>query len=83
MPSDQLPVRLVDIRYNIHFVQQWIAGLTFDQFADDVMRVYAVIRALEIISEASRRLDAGVKAKHPGIAWTQMAGAGNLSARPR
>ncbi|KWV47828.1 hypothetical protein AS156_19570 [Bradyrhizobium macuxiense] len=33
---------------------------------------------MEIISEASRRLPADLKARHPGIAWRQMAGAGNV-----
>jgi uncharacterized protein with HEPN domain len=42
------------------------------------MRLYAVTRCLEIISEASRRLSDGLKARHPGIAWKQMAGAGNI-----
>jgi len=45
------------------------------------MRVYAVTRCtrcLEIISEASRRLSEGLKARHPGIAWREMAGAGNV-----
>nr|WP_245313193.1 HepT-like ribonuclease domain-containing protein [Bradyrhizobium macuxiense] len=30
------------------------------------------------MSEASRRLPADLKARHPGIAWRQMAGAGNV-----
>jgi uncharacterized protein with HEPN domain len=37
-----------------------------------------VTRCLEIISEASRRLPDGLKARHPGIPWKQMAGAGNV-----
>lgn len=42
------------------------------------MRVYAVTRCLEITSEASRRLSADLKARHPAIAWREMAGAGNI-----
>ena len=42
------------------------------------MRVYAVVRALEIISEASRGLQEDVKARHPEIAWPKVAGAGNV-----
>ncbi len=78
MLSDQSRVRLVDIRYNIKLVQEWIAGIAFEQFAEDTMRVYAVVRALEIISEASRGIQADVKASHPGIDWPKMAGAGNI-----
>src|SRR5580698_2341536 len=33
---------------------------------------------LEIISEASRRLPGELKARHPLIAWKDMAGAGNV-----
>ncbi|MGH9809815.1 MAG: HepT-like ribonuclease domain-containing protein [Terriglobia bacterium] len=42
------------------------------------MRVYAVTRCLEIISEASRRLSDPLKARHPSIAWREIAGAGNI-----
>jgi uncharacterized protein with HEPN domain len=42
------------------------------------MRVYAVTRCLEIISEASRRLPDTLKQRHPHIQWRQMAGAGNI-----
>ena len=35
-------------------------------------------RCLEIISEASRRLPKDLKARHPAIAWKDMAGAGNI-----
>ena len=35
-------------------------------------------RALEIISEASRRLPDDMKARHPHIPWHEMAGAGNV-----
>jgi uncharacterized protein with HEPN domain len=42
------------------------------------MRVYAVTRCLEIISEASRRLSNGLKTRHPEIPWREIAGAGNV-----
>jgi uncharacterized protein with HEPN domain len=44
----------------------------------DPRTVYAVTRCLEIISEASRRLPEDLKARHPSIAWKDMAGAGNI-----
>jgi uncharacterized protein with HEPN domain len=47
-------------------------------FRDDLRTVYAVTRCLEIISEASRRLPDEMKARHPSIAWKNMAGAGNI-----
>jgi uncharacterized protein with HEPN domain len=47
-------------------------------FHDDMLRVYAGPRCLEIISEASRRLSDEMKARHPSIAWKEMAAAGNV-----
>ena len=78
MLSDQSRVRLVDIRHNIYLVQSWMSGLSFERFAEDTMRVYAVVRALEIISEASRGVQSDVKSRHPTISWSSMAGAGNV-----
>jgi uncharacterized protein with HEPN domain len=40
--------------------------------------IYAVIRCLEIISEASRRLPASLKKRHAHIPWQDIAGAGNV-----
>jgi uncharacterized protein with HEPN domain len=57
---------------------QFVAGLNYESFSGDVRTVYAVIRCLEIISEASRRLSDNLKARHPSIAWKQMASAGNV-----
>jgi uncharacterized protein with HEPN domain len=55
-----------------------VAGIDYDSFKDDNLRLYAVTRCLEIISEASRRLPDALKARHPSIAWREMAAAGNI-----
>jgi len=47
-------------------------------FTADQKTVYAVVRALEIISEASRRLPAELKDRYPKIDWIAVAAAGNL-----
>jgi uncharacterized protein with HEPN domain len=44
----------------------------------DQKTVCAVVRGLEIISEASRRLPDDLKAGHPGIDWVAIAAAGNV-----
>ncbi len=78
MPSEVSRRRLLDIRHNIHLVRNWTEGLTVEQFIEDTMRVYAVIRAMEIISEASRGVDEAVKARHPSLEWAIIAAAGNF-----
>jgi uncharacterized protein with HEPN domain len=52
--------------------------MTYKQFCEDLRTVYAVTRCFEIISEASRRLPKPLKARHPAIPWTDIAGAGNV-----
>ena len=52
--------------------------MSYEVFRDDLRTTYAVIRCLEIISEASRRLPDDLKARHPAIALKNMAAAGNI-----
>ena len=52
--------------------------MAFGDFARDRKTVYAVARALEIISEASRRLPDELKTRHPEIDWPAVAAAGNI-----
>ena len=69
---------LIDILRQIELAQAFTQDLDEDSFSADVMRVYAVTRCLEIISEASRRLYDALKARHLDIAWREIAGAGNV-----
>ena len=78
MHSDPEQNALRDILRQIDPAQNFAQGQDRDAFSANIMRVYAVTRCLEIISEASRRLSEGLKARHPGIAWREMAGAGNV-----
>jgi uncharacterized protein with HEPN domain len=69
---------LSDIAHNIALARKFVTGLSFSEFQADFKTIYAVTRSLEIISEASRRLSADLKSRHPEITWSQMAGAGNV-----
>jgi|SRR5580658_7384327 Protein of unknown function DUF86 len=76
MLSDTGAAALRDIEHHINLAAEFVAGLGYEAFRDDTRTVYAVTRCLEIISEASRRLPDEIKARHPSIAWRDMAGAG-------
>ena len=80
MPSDRSATHrwLQDISHHIDLALRFVEGLDEDAFGVDLRTIYAVTRCLEIISEASRRLPEQVKARHPAIAWKEMAGAGNV-----
>ena len=78
MPSKNPAQRLTDILDNIHAIADFIAGMTFEDYVSDRKTVYAVTRALEIISEASRRLPDELKQRHAEIAWAGVAATGNV-----
>lgn len=78
MRSDRPRAVLLDIKRNIELAKAFISGMSLATFRTDQKTVYAVIRCLEIISEASKRLPAELKDRHPGIPWVQIASAGNV-----
>ena len=78
MPSERAAGPLRDILNHIDLAIQFVQGFVRGAFNADIRTVYAVMRCLEIMSEASRRLPVDLKARHPAIAWKQMAAAGNI-----
>ena len=73
MPSKNPAQRLSDIVDNIDAIAAFTAELDFEAFRTDRRNVYAVVRALEIISEASRQLPHEVLDRHPDIDWAAIA----------
>ena len=51
-----------------------LTDVTYDQFAGDFRIHYAVVRALEIIGEATKRLPSSLRDEYPTIPWRGMAG---------
>ena len=78
MRSRGVESALSDILHHIDLARQFAAGFDYAAFSNDVRTVFAVIRCLEVISEASRRLPEALKARHPKIGWKLIAGAGNI-----
>ena len=78
MRSDPNFQPLCDIQHNIKLARSFVSGHSYETFRADHRTVYAVIRCLEIISEARRRLSSDLKGRHPKLRWSAMAGAGNI-----
>ena len=76
MSSKQPIQRLADIVENIQAIAEFTAGMRYEDYIHDRKTIYAVTRALEIISEASRRLSDAFKQSHPEIDWTGLAAVG-------
>lgn len=51
-----------------------IEGIPYAEFEADFRTNFAVVRALEIIGEAARRLPMSLRERYPTIPWRGMAG---------
>jgi len=51
-----------------------VEGFAYPEFEEDFRTNFAVVRALEIIGEATKRLPMNVREQYPEIPWTGMAG---------
>lgn len=78
MRSDKTHAALLDIRENINAAWLFVEGLSLEQFRSSRLHFYAVTRALEIISEAARRLPSSLRDKHATLPWKQIMGVGNI-----
>ena len=67
-----------DILETIERIESKTRGKTFAEFVSDWELRFIVQRAIEIISEASRRLPDRVKATRPEIEWRSIAGIGSV-----
>ena len=52
----------------------FVEGVKREDLVKDRKTIYAVVRALEIIGEAVKRIPDGVRDRYPQIPWKDMAG---------
>jgi len=78
MPKRSLTLRLDDLIEAAGRVREVLGDLTLEAFEADWQRHWLAQRGIEIISEASRHFPPEMKARHPDIPWTKVAGIGNV-----
>ena len=76
MPRDRQ--YLVDIVKSAQIILDHVASVDWDSFYQDILVQDAVIRRLEIIGEASRRISEEYKTKHGYLPWHEMIGMRNF-----
>ena len=65
---------LDDIFDAIEKIEDYVEGLSFEEFSADSKTVDAIVRNFEIIGEATKRIPLETKEKYPQIPWKMMAG---------
>lgn len=61
-----------DILESINKIEKYTKGMSFEKFSKDEKTIDAVVRNFEIIGEATRQLDSGIKKKYSDIEWKSM-----------
>ena len=63
-----------DILDGMNKAEELLEGVSYSQFEADFRINFAVVRALEIIGEAAKRLPDDLRLRYPDIPWKGMAG---------
>ena len=74
MPRDSR-VYLEDILDATRKIKTYTGGLSKTEFLQDEKTLDAVVRNLEVIGEAVKKLPEDLRAKHPALEWKKMGSA--------
>jgi len=70
----QLEDYLQDILDAVAAIEQFTSGIEFEAFSQNLEKVFAVSRAIEIIGEAVKRIPDSIRSHYPDIPWRDIAG---------
>lgn len=72
MPFRDWKLRIQDILEAVAAVENYVAGMTFENFIQDQRTVDAVVRRFTIIGEASNHVPEEICNRNPHIPWADM-----------
>ena len=72
MPSRNWRLRIEYILESIAAVQDYVAGMTFEDFVRDRRTIDAVVRRFSVIGEAANHVPEEICHRYPGIPWADM-----------
>ena len=64
---------LEDILDECKNIRTFVEGVTYDEFTDNLEKVYAVAKAFENIGEAVKNIPKEITNKHENIPWNEIA----------
>lgn len=65
---------LQDMLDSIVAIEEFIEGMSVDDFKQDRKTIFAVTRAIEIIGKAVKNIPESLRSKYPDIPWRAIAG---------
>jgi len=65
---------IMDILESISDIEGFIRGMSFEEFKRDKKTINAVVRSIEIIGEAAKKIPASLRSKNPAVPWKKMSG---------
>ena len=74
MSKRKTAVYLQDILESIDYIQNFLDGVSEEEFYQNVEKQDAVLRRLEIIGEAVKHLPQRIRDLHQDVPWRQIAG---------
>ncbi len=63
-----------DILESINALEEFVKEMKFEDFSEDKKTIFAVVRGVEIIGEATKQIPESVRNKYPEVPWRDMAG---------
>ena len=72
--SRNITLYIKDILQNMLEAEEFIEGMSYEQFISDKRTLNAVLRSLEVIGEAAKNIPDEIRVKYPDIPWKEMAG---------
>ena len=65
---------LEDITESVKRIEKYIKGMNFSRFKESEITQDALIRAFEVLGEATKKIPEDFRKKYPEIPWKKMAG---------
>ncbi len=69
-----ISIYVKDILENMERAERFVEGMSYEEFVEDEMTNFAVMRCIEIMGEAAKHVPDSVRDKYLGIPWRDIAG---------